>query len=535
MRDFPSCFGESGVQIADSSSSSSSSNKNAQNIVTCVHRTKLRGRACLITVTWSKNLMGQGLTIGIDDSRNQCLCKVDVKPWLFSKRKGSKSLEAESSKVDIYWDLSSAKFGSGPEPLEGFYLAIVFDHEMVLQLGDMRKEAYKKTNALPLPTNSIFIAKREHIYGKRVFGTKAQFCDNGQIHSITIECDTIGPSDPCLLIHVDSKRAMQVKRLKWKFRGNQTILVDGLAVEVFWDVYNWLFGTTPGNAVFMFQSCLSAEKSLCSQVPSDTPVLPWSCSQIFQESQLQGAQNIKADGIVISITSSGLIFALHNFVPGVWGYFSKLQSLKTAEDRDYRDPKKFTLRVMSTRWMENWPMLLTRESSSNNGSKLEDIQQKLLSLFSSKKQIEIDSINEEDNTNEQLTVMGKMYGGYPTVLTDLGEELHRIWQTKGTISMDLVSPEHVKLVSYTFSSTGPNVNPARVVVDMDLGLNELATSGEAQRINFGEALLSPSITLSHNTHESPEQVEAATQPTQNPRSVLELHATIIPFTVDDGN
>ncbi|PIA44888.1 hypothetical protein AQUCO_01700457v1 [Aquilegia coerulea] len=285
MRDFPSCFGENGVQVADSSSSTS---KNAQNLVTCVYRSRLRGRFCLITITWSKNLMGQGFSVGIDDSTNQCLCKVDIKPWLFSKRKGSKSLEVETSKVDIYWDLSSAKFGSGPEPLEGYYLAIVFDKEMVLQLGDLRKEACKKTNAIILPSNSIFIAKREHIYGKRVFGTKAQFCDNGQIHAITIECDTIGLSDPSLLIRIDSKTVMQVKRLKWKFRGNQTILVDGLAVEVCWDVHNWLFGTTPGNAVFMFQTCLSAEKLWSCHVPSDSSLLPWSCSQIFQESQLQG-------------------------------------------------------------------------------------------------------------------------------------------------------------------------------------------------------------------------------------------------------
>ncbi|XP_010277409.1 PREDICTED: uncharacterized protein LOC104611862 [Nelumbo nucifera] len=285
MRDFPSCFGENGVQVADSSSSAS---KNAQNLVTCVYQGTLRGRSCMITVTWSKNLMGQGLSVGIDDSTNQCLCKVDIKPWLFSKRKGSKSLEADSSKVDIYWDLSSAKFGSGPEPLEGFYLAVVFDREMVLLLGDLSKEAYKKTNAAPVPSNAIFVAKREHIFGKRLYGTKAQFCDNGQIHDVTIECDTVNLNDPCLLIRIDSKTVMQVKRLRWKFRGNQTILVDGLPVEVFWDVHNWLFGPALGSAVFMFQTCLSAEKLWASHTSSDPTILPWSCSQIFRDSQLQG-------------------------------------------------------------------------------------------------------------------------------------------------------------------------------------------------------------------------------------------------------
>uniref|UniRef100_A0A7N2LZH4 Reverse transcriptase n=1 Tax=Quercus lobata TaxID=97700 RepID=A0A7N2LZH4_QUELO len=45
-------------------------------------------------------------------------------------------------------------------------------------------------------------------------------------------------------------------RLKWKFRGNHTIVVDGLPVEVLWDVHY-------GQYSFMFQTCLSAEK-LCS-------------------------------------------------------------------------------------------------------------------------------------------------------------------------------------------------------------------------------------------------------------------------------
>ncbi|KAK9139821.1 hypothetical protein Scep_009502 [Stephania cephalantha] len=285
MRDFPSCFGENGVQVADSSSGTS---KNAQNLVTCVYQSRLHGKPCLINITWFKNLMGQGISVGIDDSTNQCLCKVDIKPWLFSKRKGYKNLEAEMSKVDVFWDLTSARYGSGPEPLEGFYLAVVFDREMVLVLGDLTKEAFKKTNSSPSSSSAIFIAKREHVFGKRFYGTKAQFCDNGQTHDIAIECDIIGLSDPCLSVRIDGKMVMQVKRLRWKFRGNQTILVDGLPVEVFWDVFNWLFGSPLGNAVFMFQTCQSAEKMWASNTSSDLSSWPWTCSQSFRESQAQG-------------------------------------------------------------------------------------------------------------------------------------------------------------------------------------------------------------------------------------------------------
>ncbi|GFY92021.1 hypothetical protein Acr_08g0004170 [Actinidia rufa] len=286
MKDFPSsCFGENGVQVADFSSSST--NRTAQNLVTCVYQCRLRGRSRLITVTWSKNLMGQGLSVGIDDNSNQCLCKVDIKPWLFSKKKGSKSLEVDSSKIDIYWDLSSAKFGSGPQPLEGFYLGVVSNRQMILLLGDMRKEAFKKTGATPVPSNSVFVAKREHVFGKKIFSTKAQFCDNGPLHDLTIECDTGGINDPCLLIRVDTKTVMQVKRLRWKFRGNHTILVDGLAVEVFWDVHSWLFCSALGNAVFMFKTSLSAEKLWASQPLSDPHTLPWSWSQRFHDSHSQ--------------------------------------------------------------------------------------------------------------------------------------------------------------------------------------------------------------------------------------------------------
>ncbi|KAG6489355.1 hypothetical protein ZIOFF_050624 [Zingiber officinale] len=272
MKDFPSCFGESGVQVSDSSSGAS---KTTQNLVTCLYQAQLFGRSCVINVTWSKNLMGQGLSIEIDDLANQCLCKVEIKPWLFSKRKGSKTMEVEDSKIIVFWDLSAAKFGFGPEPLEGFYVSIIYNNKMILQLGDLTKEAYRKTSIST--SNAVFIAKKEHIYGKKIYSTKAQFCDNGQFHEVAIECDTLGLKDPCLEISIDRKRVMQIKRLAWKFRGNQTILVDGLPVEVFWDVHSWLFGAPSASAVFMFQTCLSSEK-----------LLPWSTTEIFRETQPQG-------------------------------------------------------------------------------------------------------------------------------------------------------------------------------------------------------------------------------------------------------
>ncbi|KAG0489114.1 hypothetical protein HPP92_007770 [Vanilla planifolia] len=278
MRDFPSCFGENGVQVADASSNSS---KTSQNLVNCLYSAELSGRSCVISITWSRNMMGQGLNIGVDDSKNKSLCRVDIKPWLFSKRRGSKTTDAGNSKVDVFWDLTNAKFGSGPEPLEGFFVAVLFDLQIVLLLGDLVKEAHRRTNATPPASNALLLAKREHIFGKKVYSTKAQLRDRGRVHEIMIQSETAGSSDPCLEIRIDKKRVMQVKHLLWKFRGNQTILVDGLPVEVFWDVHNWLFDASTGNAVFMFQSSASTEKTMPSQGLRESELRPVGFSLIL--------------------------------------------------------------------------------------------------------------------------------------------------------------------------------------------------------------------------------------------------------------
>ncbi|KAJ4769528.1 DUF868 family protein (DUF868) [Rhynchospora pubera] len=316
MRDFPSCFGESGVQIADSSPGQSANCTG--NAVTCVYQTRLgdsagdgRGSECRMTVVWSKTVLGQfGLSIVITDSdgieeasgrtRNKRqLSLLDIKvgpPWLgvFSnssfdshshsdsvtvkskwkwKRKGSKSLHLSwrgthhtpAPQLHVFWDLSAAKFGPGPgpEPSEGFYVAIVCDLKMVLLLGDLAEEAYRITGASnPSPRyGAICMAKKQHIYGNKVYTAQVCFCNGGRCHDIAIECDAArsGSKEPCLEIRVDRRRVMQVKRLPWKFRGNQTIVVDGTPIEVLWDVHSWFFGaggpSAPANAaVFMFHT-----------------------------------------------------------------------------------------------------------------------------------------------------------------------------------------------------------------------------------------------------------------------------------------
>lgn len=59
---------------------------------------------------------------------------------------------------------------------------------------------------------------------------------------------------------VDGKTNLVVKRLAWKFRGNERIYVGRVELEFFWDVFSWVNNsdnnsnnTNGGHGVFVFQ------------------------------------------------------------------------------------------------------------------------------------------------------------------------------------------------------------------------------------------------------------------------------------------
>ncbi|EFJ11314.1 hypothetical protein SELMODRAFT_126470 [Selaginella moellendorffii] len=286
-----SCFGDYGVEVSSDHSASLGRKAAAmnQNSVSCLYRTKLAGQCRIVTVTWSKNVIGQGLNVGVDDGKFGC--KVELRPWLFWKKHGSKGFELGNRQVEVFWDLSSAKYspGGGPEPVASFLVAIVCEEEIVLQLGDQHhpgkglsssREAWKRLRAAkPASIKASLLSRREHLYGKKFFATKASFCEGGELHEVIIDGK---PSlkEPRLCIRIDRKVVVQVKRLAWKFRGNQTIVIDGQQVEVFWDVHNWLFsggGNAPANsAVFMFQMCSSSGEEIKQ---------PWLSQQQQQQQQ----------------------------------------------------------------------------------------------------------------------------------------------------------------------------------------------------------------------------------------------------------
>ncbi|KAK6918708.1 Protein of unknown function DUF868, plant [Dillenia turbinata] len=229
--------------------------KAAQSTVTCVYQTNIASFWRNVTVMWCKNLMNHSLSISVScpETETSSTCKIDLKPWHFWSKKGFKSFDVDGCQVEVFWDLRSAKFSGGPEPCTDYYVALVSDEEVLLLLGDDKKKAYKRTRSRPALVDAVLFYKKEHVFGKKCFSTRAKFDERKRDHDIVVESSTLGPRDPEMWISIDGLVLIHVRNLQWKFRGNQTVSVDKQPVQVFWDVHNWLFappGSGPGLFIF---------------------------------------------------------------------------------------------------------------------------------------------------------------------------------------------------------------------------------------------------------------------------------------------
>ncbi|WMV21350.1 hypothetical protein MTR67_014735 [Solanum verrucosum] len=220
-----------------------------------VYRTKIADQCRLITVTWCKNLLLHGLSVSVDGSSGdgQYTCKVELKPWYFWRKQGSKHFLVDSKPVDIFWDLKAAKFNGETEPSSEYYVAVVCDEEVILLLGDLKKDAYRKTGCRPALIEPILVSRKEHVFGKKKFSTRVKFHDKGRMHEISIECKNRNGVDPEMEIRIDGKSFIHVKHLQWKFRGNESIHLNKVRIEVYWDVHDWIFNPGLRHALFIFK------------------------------------------------------------------------------------------------------------------------------------------------------------------------------------------------------------------------------------------------------------------------------------------
>ncbi|KAL8166408.1 hypothetical protein V2J09_007907 [Rumex salicifolius] len=248
----PACF--------SSQSSSSRTQQNPQNnLITCTYQTQIYNTPILLTLTWSKTQFSHTLTLHAPPLFSITVSLSPSSFAFFRARPGSKSISlpdarARAKKVKLYWDFTRAVYTrvNSAEPDSCYYLAVACNGRVEFFLGDIRPELTRRVGTSR--ESESLVSRREHVFGRRSYVTRARF--SGAVHEIEIEC-----SGGTMKVKIDGKIGLVVKRLGWKFRGNERISVAGLEVDFFWDVFNWVnggegsgrIGGGGGHGVFVFQ------------------------------------------------------------------------------------------------------------------------------------------------------------------------------------------------------------------------------------------------------------------------------------------
>ncbi|TKY57435.1 kinesin heavy chain [Spatholobus suberectus] len=227
-----------------------------QNSVTFVYQAKVAELLRSVTVSWCKNPTDHFLSMNVENTleENKYTCKIDLESGQSWGKKGLRSFEIEGARVDIFWDLRKAKFSTSPQPCSGYYVALVYKKEVLLLLGDLKKDAYDRTKSKPSSEEATLLCKRDNVYGKKLFCTRAILEDGKTEHDVVIETSLSGPDDPEMWISIDGMLASRIMNLHWRFRGNEIVMVNNLPVQIFWDVHDWLFNDLgSGPAFFVFK------------------------------------------------------------------------------------------------------------------------------------------------------------------------------------------------------------------------------------------------------------------------------------------
>ncbi|OIW00218.1 hypothetical protein TanjilG_27469 [Lupinus angustifolius] len=299
----PSCF--SFVKKASDAVVQGLVTRPGQTIHMYVYRTKVADKCRLITITWCKNSSLRGLSVSVEnpEGETQNSCKVELKPWYFWRKQGSKRFIADGKLIDCFWDLKTAKFNDETEPIRQYYVAVVCDQKIVLLVGDLWNEACRRIGFKPALFEPILVAKKEHKLWKRKFSTNARFHEQGRLHEISVECKNRKSGDlspvsvvqPELEIRVDGNLVIHVKNLLWKFRGNESVILNMMRVEVYWDVHDWLFSPGLKHALFIFRPIFSSPSTASSissfSSSSSSPSTPTS-TQTENSDSVEGLSNV---------------------------------------------------------------------------------------------------------------------------------------------------------------------------------------------------------------------------------------------------
>ncbi|KAK7299902.1 hypothetical protein RJT34_10731 [Clitoria ternatea] len=234
------------------------------NSVTFVYQTKVAGSFRGVSVSWCQNPKEHFVSIMLENSseENKYTCKIDLESGQSWGKKGLKTFEIQGARIDIYWDFRQAKFATNPQPCSGYYVAMVHKKEVLLLLGDLEEMAYERTKSKASSEEATLVCKRDNVYGKKLFCTRAVLEEGKSEHDVVIETSLSGPDEPEMWISIDGILASRIMNLNWRFRGNEIVMVNNLPVQIFWDVHDWLFtDLCSGPAFFVFKPGFSETSS----------------------------------------------------------------------------------------------------------------------------------------------------------------------------------------------------------------------------------------------------------------------------------
>uniref|UniRef100_A0A0D3GDI5 DUF868 domain-containing protein n=1 Tax=Oryza barthii TaxID=65489 RepID=A0A0D3GDI5_9ORYZ len=229
------CFAARGGGGAGASSSSSPAPAAS---ATSVYWTHLG----TVTLTWSRGQLGLVLAAELHLAGEGAApaLRFLLRPLLPWRRRGCKRFAGGGHAVAFTWDMSRARLaGRRPEPVARYSLHVCVDGELVLAAGDL---------ALLAPSAGFLLTRRENAVaagGGEAYATTVAVAGGRHEVSIAVE-------DAVMWVAIDGEKALQVRRLRWKFRGSERLDLPRGRVRVSWDLHGWLFAADAA-AVFVLR------------------------------------------------------------------------------------------------------------------------------------------------------------------------------------------------------------------------------------------------------------------------------------------
>ncbi|KAG8093595.1 hypothetical protein GUJ93_ZPchr0012g19281 [Zizania palustris] len=282
VREFASCIGDGAVRVARTTPSStySASNYSTPSVTASYRATLLSSDGDASTpplyfrLTWAHSPLGPTLSFSSSASGSALFIRRRRGTWTIPSSSGSGDV---APLLALFWDLTAARYdpAASPEPVSGYYVVAVASAEVVLSVGDLAAEFVKAKFEGQIPLARVTpLARGERVVVSdpaALHKARVRFAEGGPEHEVSVGCAPGSGGGDELLVTIDGKRAVQARRLRWNFRGNQTVFVDGAPVDVMWDLHGWWFREPPGCAVVMLRARSALESRLWLEEETASP------------------------------------------------------------------------------------------------------------------------------------------------------------------------------------------------------------------------------------------------------------------------